>query len=202
LLAQTQAYLQALLEHRAPDAVVTHAWREFYRVYSKVIRRFVISHGVRGADADDCVQEVWRAVSQNLTEFEHPRCKPGLRSWLYTVVRSKTANVIRRNTRRTFHNLDSFIEDVADLSSNEPDPAEVVDWQWEATMVMTAMEELRSQIPEINYRVLEMRIVEGRTEAETAAALDLTPEQVRYRKHRTLRKLQSLLAVYTGKRFE
>lgn len=202
LLEQTQAYLQALIEDRAPGSMLSQAWQEFYRIYSRVIRRYVISHGIQGADADDCVQEVWMAVARKLTEFEHPRNRPGLRSWLYTVVRSKTTNVIRRNNRRTIHNLDAFIEEVTDLASVEPEPAEATEWQWEATMVMTAMEELRRRVPEINYRVLEMRIVEGRSEADTATALGLTPEQVRYRKHRTKRKLESMLDTYTGKRFE
>ncbi len=201
LLEQTQAYLQALIEDRAPDSVLSQAWQEFYRIYSEVIRRYVISHGIRGADADDCVQEVWIAVARNLAEFEHPRNRPGLRSWLYTVVRSKTTNVIRRNTRRTIHNLDTFIENVADLASTEPEPGEATEWQWDATMVMTAIEELRRHVSDVNYRVLEMRIVEGRSEAETATALGLTPEQVRYRKHRTKRKLESMLDTYTGRRF-
>jgi len=118
------------------------------------------------------------------------------------VVRSKTANLIRRNARRTFHDLAPFIEQIADPSSHGSNPAVEVERQWEAAMVMIAMEELRRQVTEINYRVLEMRLVQGRTEAETAAVLNLTPEQVRYRKHRTQRKLQLLLAAYTGKRFE
>ncbi len=201
LLQQTQAYLQALLERRAPDTLLTQAWQEFYRVYSQVIRRFVMSHGVRGADVDDCVQEVWSAVSLKLAEFVHPGNKPGLRSWLYAVVRSKTTDVIRRNIRRSSHNLDRFIEKGAEPVSDEPDPAKVLEQQWDATMLKTAVEELKRQVSEVNYRVLDMRVMQGCSEAETAAALDLTPEQVRYRKHRTQRKLKSLLAVYTGTQF-
>ena len=51
---------------------------------------------------------------------------------------------------------------------------------------------------ETRFRVLEMRLLEGRSEAETGAALNMTPEQVRCRKYRAQQKLQSLLAVYTG----
>lgn len=201
LLERTEAYLQALLEDRAPDSVLNQAWHEFYRIYSNVIKSYVVSHGIRGTDVDDCVQEVWLAVARNLAEFEHPRDKPGLRSWLYTVVRSKTTDVIRRNNRRTIHNLDTFIDQVADLASTEPEPAGATEWRWDATMVMTAIEELRNHVSEINFRVLQMRVVEGRSEAETATALGLTREQVRYRKHRTKRKLESLLDTFTGKRF-
>jgi len=201
LLEQTQAYLQAMLQRRAPDTLLSQAWQEFYRVYSDVIRRFVIVHGARGADVDDCVQEVWSAVALRLTDFEHPRDRPGLRAWLYAVVRSKTTDVIRRNVRRPSQNLEACIEKGDEPTSGEPDPAAALERQWEATMVRTAMDELRQQVSETNYRVLEMRTIEGCSEAETAAALDLTSEQVRYRKHRTQRKLQALLAVYRGEQF-
>jgi len=130
-----------------------------------------------------------------------PRDRPGLRAWLYAVVRSKTTDVIRRNVRRPSQNLEACIEKGDEPTSDEPDPAAALERQWEATMVRTAMDELRQQVSETNYRVLEMRTIEGCSEAETAAALDLTSEQVRYRKHRTQRKLQALLAVYRGEQF-
>jgi DNA-directed RNA polymerase specialized sigma24 family protein len=60
------------------------------------------------------------------------------------------------------------------------------------------MEELRDFVSEKTYRVLLLRLIEGRSEAETAAELDLTPEQVRYRKYRGQRKLRKILAVYSG----
>ncbi len=201
LLEQTQAYLQTMLQRRAPDTLLSQAWQEFYRVYSEVIRRFVIVHGARGADVDDCVQEVWSAVALRLADFEHPRKRPGLRAWLYAVVRSKTTDVIRRNIRRASQNLDACIEKGGEPSSDEPDPATAMEQQWDATMVRTAMEELRRQVSETNYRLFQMRTIEGCSEAETAAALNLTPEQVRYRKHRTQRKLKALLAVYKGEQF-
>lgn len=201
LLEQTQAYLQAMLQRRMPDTLLAHAWQEFYRVYSDVIRRFVIVHGARGADVDDCVQEVWSAVALRLADFEHPGDRPGLRAWLYAVVRSKTTDVIRRNARRASQNLDACIEKGDEPSSDEPDPAAAMEQQWDATMLRSAMGELRQQISEINFRVFEMRTIEGCSEAETAAALDLTREQVRYRKHRAQRKPKALLAVYRGEHF-
>ena len=65
-------------------------------------------------------------------------------------------------------------------------------------MLRAAMDELRQQVPAENYRLLEMRFLEGRSEAETGAALGLTAEQVRHRKYRLMQRLQTLLKVYTG----
>src|SRR5690606_17413721 len=96
LLHDVQHYLRALLSSQQADTILSEAWTEFYRVYSELIRRYVISRGVRNADVDDCVQEVWCAVATRLAEFEHPGNRPGLRAWLYALVRSKTTDLVRK----------------------------------------------------------------------------------------------------------
>ncbi len=201
LLHGTQAYLHSLLQHQVPDSVLTAAWEEFYRVYNELIRRFVIARGIRDADVDDCVQEVWSEVAARLVDFRRPANRPGLRAWLYTLVRSKATDLIRRNGRHAARSLSGESQAGKDLRGNEPDPAAVCDQQWESAMLQTAMNELRAEVSELNYRVLEMRQIEGHDVAEVAAALSLTSEQVRYRQRRMLRKLRVRMAVYTGKHF-
>ena len=46
LLEQTKSYLQAQLHRVAPDSILTQAWEEFYRVYSNLVRRFVLAQGL------------------------------------------------------------------------------------------------------------------------------------------------------------
>lgn len=201
LLHQTQRYLESLLQRQAPDTMLTQAWAEFYRVYSNLIRRFVVAQGLRGADVEDCIQEVWSTVALKLADFQRPTERRGLRAWLYTVVHSKTADILRRQRRRAAESLDAAIDQGREPSAREPDPATIMDEQWQQAMLRTAVEELRGQVSERNYRVLQMRVFEDRSEADTAAELGLTPEQVRYRKHRMQQKLQAILAVYTGQDF-
>jgi len=198
LLEQTKHYLQARLQHLAPDTVLAQAWDEFYRVYSSLVRRFVVAQGLRGADADDCVQGVWSTVAVKLAEFERPPQRSGLRAWLYTIVRNKATDALRTRLRYQGRHSDLPRDTGLEPCSREPDPAAALDTQWERAMLQTTLDELRLRVPEINYRCLVMRVLEGRSEAETAAALQLTPEQVRHRKYRMQRQLQSLLSVYTG----
>lgn len=201
LLGRTQQYLRTVLQEQVPDTLLTEAWDEFYRVYSELIRRFVISHGIRGMDVDDCVQEVWGAVATKLTEFERPEDRPGLRAWLYAVVRSKATDLIRRSMRRQAVALEAVQEKGGEPVSEEMDPAEIAYQRWEAAMVNTALAELKQRISEENYRILHLRMIEGQSEAEVAEAMGLTVEQVRYRKHRAQKKLGAILAVYTGEQF-
>ncbi len=68
-------------------------------------------------------------------------------------------------------------------------------------MLQTAIDELRTEVSELNYRVLQMRLLEAREVAEVAAELNLSLEQVSKRQHRTLKKLRARMAVYTGEHF-
>ena len=201
LLQDTQAYLQSLLRRQAVDSVLAESWEEFYRVYDALIRRFAVARGMRHADVDDCVQEVWGAVAMKLVDFQRPENRPGLRSWLYTLVRSKATDLIRRKGRQAARRFGGDSQSFAEPRGNEPDPAELCQQQWENAMLQTAVEELRADVSELNYRVLKMRLLEGHGVPEVAAALDITLAQVRYRQHRTLKKLRARLAVYTGKPF-
>ena len=201
LLKKTQDYMQALVESQAPDSVLAEAWQEFYRVYNSLIERFAVSQGVRGADVDDCVQEVWREVATRLSGFQRPDSRPGLRAWLYKVVRSKSTDLLRRRSRQPATSLDKQMEAGHEPLDSNCDPAASLDREWEDAMLETLLADLRTRVSELNYQVLEMRSVKQRSVSEVARALELTPEQVRYRHHRMLRKLQARVTVYTGKPF-
>lgn len=201
LLRNTQAYLKSLLQHRAPDSVLAEAWDEFYRVYNDLIRRFAVARGIHDADVDDCVQEVWSEVAARLASFQRPENRPGLRAWLYTLVRSKATDLIRRKTRQAAKSLGGESQAPEEPRAREPDPADLYERQWENAMLRTAVDELRSSVSELSHRVLHMRLIEDRDVATVAETLGLTLEQVRYRQHRAIKKLRARLAVYTGKPF-
>jgi RNA polymerase sigma factor (sigma-70 family) len=198
LLRNAQEYLAALLAARQPDSLLAQSWDEFYRVYSEMVRRFVHAQGVHGADADDCVQTVWMAVARQLVHFEHPQDRPGLRAWLYTIVRSKAGDLFRRRSRRRTESLDRGLDAGAEPAAPDADPSKQFDGEWERALLGTMLADLRREVPEENFRLLEMRLVEGKDVAEVAAALDLEPEQVWYRQHRLVKKLKARMAVFTG----
>ena len=204
LLESTQEYLRRLVDHQTPDSLLAAAWDEFYRVYSELVRRFVGSQGLHGADADDCVQEVWSEVVVRLTDFERPPGRPGLRAWLYTIVRSRAVDVLRRNTRESGGEMvrKPGLTDSATLPSEPVDPewstSDSYDREWKTALVRTLVAELQREVSERNARLLEMRLVEGRGVTAVAAALGLTPEQVWYRQHRLLKKLRARAALFVG----
>ena len=99
LVENSQEFLRAAMAEQMPDALLTAAWDEFYRVYDVLIRRFAVARGVRGADVDDCVQDVWSEIAKRLVGFQITS-EAGLRSWLFALVRSRATDMFRRRTRR------------------------------------------------------------------------------------------------------
>ncbi len=193
LLANTQIYLLAVLNSQEPDSLLTQAWDEFYRVYNELIRRFVLARNIPRSEVDDCVQEVWSAVATHLAEFQRPPDRSGLRAWLYCLVASKTADAMRKRGRHAAQSLD-----VARAAGFEPAAAESSLTGWDRVLVETLLEDLRDRESDTNYRIVQMRLLEGRRAPEIAAALGLDAPAVRYRLHRALKKLRLRVALYTG----
>ena len=107
-----------------------------------------------------------------------------------TLARNKAVDSIRSQSRRLAEGLG---EDAATtLVDPGLDPATEYERHLTRAQVRSVLAELSGQVSETSFRVLYLRWIEGRTVAETAAAVELTPEQVRFRTHRLKRKFRDL----------
>jgi RNA polymerase sigma factor (sigma-70 family) len=191
LLHKTQAYLDCLRSRRSPPWHSITAWHKFYGVYDPLIRRLAVACGARAVDLDDCVQEVWIALVTRLGGFCPDSHRGRFRSWLYCLVQSKAADLVRRRTRHPLDRLTPELE-IA-LFGSACDPAPEYELQRRRVLVHRVLDALRQKVPARSYRVFYMHWMEGRTIPEIAATLDLTPEQVWTLDHRTKQKFRCLV---------
>jgi RNA polymerase sigma factor (sigma-70 family) len=137
------------------------------------------------------VQNVWAEIISVLPEFEYDPRRGRFSTWLYTLVRSKATDLMRKLAR------DSAALSQAEVRlrflSREEGPAQAWERFRQNENVRRLFDHLSTQISEVNYRILRLRFFEERTPAEIAEAMGLTPDQVRYRNHRLKRKLRGLL---------
>jgi len=193
------AFLRQRLQKLAPDAVLTHAWDGFYRTYTNILRRMAAEFRLDAAESEDLVQEVWLQVIAHLSEFDWQPHGSGLRGWLYTLVRNKALNLIRRKVRRPVRLAgDTKMREVVDRA---PGPAEEWESQWDRELMQSLLAELGQKMSTVNYRLLTLRWIEGCPLAEVARRLKLTDRQVTYRQRRLFRKLRAALALYRGEPF-
>jgi RNA polymerase sigma factor (sigma-70 family) len=201
LVGWMQEYLRTMLARQTPDSLLVMAWDEFYRIYDSLLRRFAAARGLNGSDLDDCVQAVWMKVSLRLSEFERPENRPGLRAWLYTLVRSESYDVLNRRIRSREQSPNAEREAGYEPIDQGADPQLVLEKEWERTFLGILLTDIRDEISETNCQLLTLRFQDGLEAIQIATELNLSPEEVRYRQHRLLKKLRKRAAVLTGDAF-
>ena len=167
------------------------AWDNFYLSCDSLIRKFTRKLGIRGADADDCTQEVWTDLLRRLPTFVHDPSRGTFSSWLYTVVRGKASDMLRRRMRRPAVPLSRAV--VANLADPDSDPARLFDANLNRKSVQSALSQLSATSSETSFRVIYQRCMLGLPVREVADGLGLSSEQVWVREHRMKRKLRELL---------
>ena len=194
LLRSVQAYLSRLGRRETPDAVERDAWQRFYNQHDPFIRRVVctsLRKQTSDADADDCVQEVWAELVTKLAATSYDPRRGRFGSWLFSFVRRKVIRFLRRKSR---HPAQSLADPAAALAGRDGDPQTAYQRQEDRQLVHRMLAVLRGRVSDINYRILHLRWIEGRTTGEIAAMVNITQDQVRYRLGRMKRKLRALIA--------
>lgn len=201
LIRDAKQFIVSMMDGEPADPVLHRAWDQFYHLYTGTIRRFVIRQGVEGLDVDDCVQEVWLYVMRKLGDFQCPARRAGFRSWLYRIVTSVAVDLFRERSKSPQHLQDGgeHVDSDSGPPSRNGEDGQLREWR--RSMIATLLHKLHGRITKVNYRLIELRFLEGRSVVETAEILGLTPRQVWYRQHRVMARLRELAVVYTGGMF-
>ena len=196
LLQKTQAYLECQSKRLPADWPLRKAWEQFYDAYAPLIRRFAVRCGVGKTDLDDCVQQVLTEVIRRLRKFRHNPKRARFSSWLYTLVHNRATDLLRYRVRHPAKRLSEAA--AAELCASDGDPATAYEQQRQRTIVRRVLADLNHRVSTLDYCVLHMRWMEGRTVAEVALALGLTPVQVSRRSYRMKQKFRQLFNRYAG----
>ncbi|MBX7168907.1 MAG: sigma-70 family RNA polymerase sigma factor [Pirellulales bacterium] len=197
-LQAAQLYLEQRLERGEP--IPEHGWQQFYAVYEPLIRRFAVRCRVPADELDDCVQEALQTVIVALRDFRYERSRGSFRGWLYSLVRSRATDLMRRRLRRTARlDLGAPTEQVAGPAA---EPSAEIDRRWHSALVQQVVEQLRGEVSPRNFEVFYLRAIEERSVAEVAERTGSSPEKVRYRHHRMVRKFRDLFLLLTGEEYQ
>ncbi len=199
LLLKAKDYLQKR-KIREPLAESTshEAWKRFHQIYSPVIEGFARSCGVSRSDVADCAQEVWVAVCKELPSLQYNPNRGRFRGWLYTVVHRRAVDLIRKRTRQPKERLQKVIDSGREPRGHEPSPDQEFERRWLQEVVRSMMSHLQRRVSESNFRVIQMRSIEGQSVEEVSRALNIAPGRVRVMHFRMKEKLRALIRENTG----
>jgi RNA polymerase sigma-70 factor (ECF subfamily) len=142
-------------------------------VLEKYIRR-------RFGDTDfveDCVQECLLAIHRARASYDPSR---SFRSWMFTIVRHKVIDTLRRRATRGRHETSQGRGDEVAAPENESGAA------------LEAADALRALTPEYREALLLTKL-EGRSVSEAADQVGVSVTAMKSRVHRAIRQVRSVL---------
>jgi RNA polymerase sigma-70 factor, ECF subfamily len=167
------------------------AWRTVVRLYTPLLYHWCARQGVRGADAEDVVQDVLQAAAAGLAGFRRERPTDSFRAWLRGITRNMVLAHYRRANRQprasggtdALVGLQAVVEPALPAAEEDP-PSEL------EALRRRALELVRGQVEERTWRAFWLTAIEGHSPADVAAGLGVSPTAVRVAKSRVLHRLK------------
>ena len=189
LLEGARAYLQSSAQEIHPDTSQRRAWEGFYQTYTHQIQSTARARGLSVADAEDCVQDVWMVILIALQRSDGDPQWDRFCCWICALIHNQVVEFLRRQARRPDRSA-LPLDDI--VCSRYLDPVVNCEQSEQRKLVRHVLGDLQQQVSATNYRVVQLRWMEGRGVSEIATRLDLTSEQVWYRHHRVKKHLRRL----------
>jgi RNA polymerase sigma factor (sigma-70 family) len=119
---------RATLLIRLRNASDQEAWRLFASIYTPLVYRYAIKHGLQDADAADTAQETMCNVVRAIRNFQYDPKRGSFRGWLLTVVRNTLRKQYRHAHYRELGSGDSGVHEMLEqCTDGNSDP----DWDRE-----------------------------------------------------------------------
>jgi RNA polymerase sigma-70 factor (ECF subfamily) len=164
------------------------AWRRLHHLYAPLVTVWCGRWDVRGADAEDVVQEVFQAVLTNLSNFRRDRPGDTFRGWLKAITRSKLLDRLRRQQRQPRAEGGSEpqlrLEEVPDHDLPEDSADDL------QGLCHRALEFIRCEFEERTWQAFWRCVVAGHRPDVIAADMGITAAGVRKAKSRVLLRLR------------
>jgi RNA polymerase sigma-70 factor (ECF subfamily) len=170
-------------------------WRRVVDLYSPLVLFWCRRWGVEGADADDILQEVFKAAAQSIGAFRREKAGDTFRGWLRVIARHRVLAFWRERGRQPEAHGGSEamlrLENVPDPDPSAAEDSEEAD-QFSA-LVRRALGLLRSEFEQRTWTAFWAVTVDGRSTADVALDLSMSPAAVRMAKSRIMRRLREEL---------
>jgi RNA polymerase sigma-70 factor (ECF subfamily) len=164
------------------------AWDRFVRLYTPFIFHWARQAGLQPADAADLVQGVLTTLIQRFPEFTYDRHK-NFRGWLRTITLNQWRDFCRRRAVRACQGISDDLPDVA-VSGGQDSFAEA---EYRTHLVARALELMQSEFQPTTWRACWEYVACGRSVAEIARELGISPNAVYMAKSRVLTRLREEL---------
>jgi RNA polymerase sigma-70 factor (ECF subfamily) len=170
-------------------------WQRIIDLYSPLILSWCRRHGVEGADAEDILQEVFKAVTGGIASFRRDRPEDSFRGWLRGITRHKLQAYWRtRSTQLEAIGGTNAWQRLQEISGPEPNEAEDGEEREQCSALFhRALKLVQAEFEPRTWQAFWRVTVDGQPSSAVAAEFGMTPTAVRMIKSRVLRRLREEL---------
>jgi RNA polymerase sigma-70 factor (ECF subfamily) len=166
------------------------AWQRLAPLYGPLVYGWCRRQGLQAGDAEDVVQDVFLTVAARVADFRREREGDTFRGWLWTVMRHKIGDWIRRRNKQpqAAGGTDAYQHL---QTTPAPDAGEADGDSGAASLYRRGLDLIRAEFEERTWQAFWR--VAGQDPADVAAALGLSRNAVYVAKSRVLRRLREVL---------
>lgn len=168
----------------------TDAWKNLTDLYRPLIHGWLNRQGVPARDLEDLSQEVLLSVVKHLPAFQHSGHRGAFRTWLRTIVCSRTADYWRALDAATpagGSGATAALQQIAD-----PDSA--LNRQWDAEhdryVLQCLLDLMEAEFEPVTLQAFRRLALDGVSGAEAAGELGLSVAAVYVAKSRVLARIR------------
>lgn len=179
----------SLLE-RVRDPTDGPSWRRLVELYTPLIRQWMRRYNVPEADTDDFVQEVFRALVQEVGNFQHNGNHGAFRKWMRLTLVHRLRGFWRSRGARAWITGDAGDRLLAEMSDPSSDPNVAWDQEHDAFITRRLMELIEPEFTASTWQAFRRQMLDGARPAEVATELGMSPNAVLIAKSRVLRRFR------------
>ena len=168
----------------------TNAWKDLTDLYRPLILGWLNRQGVPAGDLEDLSQEVLLSVVKHLPGFQHSGHRGAFRSWLRTIVCSRTADYWRLRdigSRATGGSGATALKEIADPDSE-------LNRQWDEEhdryVIQCLLDLVEEEFEPLTLQAFRRLALDGSSGAQAAEELGLSVSAVYVAKSRVLQRIR------------
>jgi RNA polymerase sigma-70 factor (ECF subfamily) len=173
------------------------AWQRLVELYGPLVKHWCGRAGLRGEDANDVAQDVFRSVAVHVGQFRREHAGDTFRGWLWTITKNKLRDHFRREKGRPEiiggSEAQRFFAERPDPDMRDEPPDDSASVTEERRVFHRALALIRSEFEERTWQAFWRSTVDGHDTADIATDLGMTANAVRKAKSRVLHRLREEL---------
>lgn len=167
------------------------AWAEFLDLYEPLVLRLMRQRGLQECDARDTTQQVLLRISGAIERYQADGANASFRRWLYRIARNVVVTFLTRQARQPQLLDGRQIADEFATSTPANPESELFDHEYRQQVLAWATEQVRREFRDSTWQAFVETSIHGRSIAEVARELNLSPGSVYVARSRIIARLRS-----------